>query len=91
MLYMPSFCPSAPSRRIVGRRKRVGVRVDLSTNVDGDDVGAFLGHRKRVRTSLTTRSTSDESDFSLEPTWHRDLLTLAEPHLRPNICSKLVR
>ena len=55
---------------IIGRRERVGIRVDVAADVDDDDVGALLGHRERVCPPLTTRPARDESDLALEPSSH---------------------
>ena len=51
---------------IVRRRQRVRVRRDLPADVDGDDVGAFPGHRDRVCPALTSRRAGDERDFAFE-------------------------
>ena len=56
--------------QVVGRCQRVRVGVDVPADVDDDDVGALPGHRERVRTSLTTGPTCDESDLALEPSSH---------------------
>jgi hypothetical protein len=73
---------------IIGCGERVGVRIDVPTDVDDDDVGTLFGHRERVRTPLTTRSTRDECDLALEPSRHvssadvNQILQLQEPNLR---------
>ena len=74
--------------QVIGRRERIGVRLDVAADVDDDDVGAFLGHRERVRASLTAGPTRDESDLALEPSSHVSsaivnvILQLRESNLR---------
>ncbi len=51
--------------QILGRRRCNQVDgVDLLTDVDGDDVGAFLGQAHRMRPPLSARSAGDESDLA---------------------------
>jgi hypothetical protein len=48
-------------------RHRVSDGVDVTTQVDGDDVSAFLGQPHSVTAALAARRTRDECDFSLYP------------------------
>jgi len=57
-------------REIVGRRQGIWIRRDVAADVDGDDVGAFLGHRDGMRPALPTRCTRDECDLALKPSGH---------------------
>ena len=46
--------------------------VDLFHEVDGDDVGAFLGQPDRMRTTLASGRSGDKGDFPPHPFGHRD-------------------
>ena len=51
---------------ILGRRHRVTDGVDVAAQVDGDDVGAFLGQPHRVTAALAARRAGDEGDLSFD-------------------------
>ena len=50
---------------VLRRRHRVTDRRDVLTEVDSDDVGAFLGQPDRVTPALPARGAGDERDLSL--------------------------
>ena len=49
---------------------RIGDAVDLCTQVERDDVGAFLGETNRVAAALTACRARDEGDLPLELSCH---------------------
>jgi hypothetical protein len=55
---------------------RVGHRVDLAAQVDGDDVRAFLGEADGVAAALATCRPGDECDFSFYSSRHHCLLAM---------------
>src|SRR5262249_47345282 len=57
----------------------VRVRFDRLADVDGDDVGTFLGLPQRMRTALATARTGDERDLALQPTCHGTPLVFGAP------------
>ena len=50
--------------QILGRGQGIVVRLDLTTDVDGDDVGTLLGHAYGMGSALSTCRPRDESDLS---------------------------
>src|ERR1700742_820733 len=56
-------------------RHRVGDAVDLTAEIEGDDVGALLGEPNRMRPPLATRGAGDERDFAIELACHDGLLS----------------
>jgi hypothetical protein len=48
------------------RRHRVGHRVDLRTDVDGDDVRSVARQPDRVAAALAARRAGDEGDLAFE-------------------------
>ena len=53
---------------IVGGRGGVFERVDRRAQIDGDDVGAFLGQADCVAAALTPGGTGDQGDLSFDTT-----------------------
>jgi hypothetical protein len=61
-------------REIVRCRHRLGHRVNLAAQVDGDDVRAFLREPDRVAAALAACRAGDECDFAFYSSRHRCLL-----------------
>ncbi len=53
-------------RQVVRSRQRIWIGWDVAADIDRDDVGTFLGHLDRMRATLSTGRTGDESDLALE-------------------------
>ena len=66
-------------REVGGGRHGVGDAVDLLADVDGDDVGAFLGEPDRVAAALAACRTSDESDLAFKLSHDLAFLSFACP------------
>src|ERR1700729_858554 len=64
----------------------VQVGLDLLADVDGDDVGTFLGQPDGMAPALAACRSGDECNFPFEPTCHEYLQSLSGPKSKRNDC-----
>jgi len=66
LIPLPSWQSATAVLEVVGGRERVGHRVDVLHDVDRHDIGARLGERHGVRTTLAAGGTGDEGDLAFQ-------------------------